>query len=152
MSPSDLKQIKKPSWVRDDGTPPTLMLFSVVDDRSGVAYQEYRCVYGEDAGAALRFLFNAMAPKPVDHAPFHGIPRMIYMDNGPVSRSHVFHQVMRYLDIEVRTHMPKDVMGGARPRAPPARSSGRFAPSRRCTRRCITFTSQPMKPRRMPGS
>jgi hypothetical protein len=24
------------------------MLFSVVDDRSGVAYQEYRCVYGED--------------------------------------------------------------------------------------------------------
>jgi hypothetical protein len=61
MSPSDLKQIKKPSWVRDDGTPPTLMLFSAVDDRSGAAYQEYRCVYGEDAGAALRFLFNAMA-------------------------------------------------------------------------------------------
>jgi hypothetical protein len=39
------------------------MLFSVVDDRSGVAYQEYRCVYGEDVAAALRFLFNAMAPK-----------------------------------------------------------------------------------------
>ena len=37
------------------------MLFSVVDDRSGVAYQEYRCVYGEDVEAALRFLFNAMA-------------------------------------------------------------------------------------------
>src|SRR3984893_16234864 len=90
MSPSDLKQIKKPSWVRDDGTTPTLMLFRAGADPSGVAYQEYRCVYGEDAGAALRFLFNAMAPKPVDHAPFHGIPRMIYMDNGPVSRSHVF--------------------------------------------------------------
>ena len=27
------------------------MLFSVVDDRSGVAYQEYRCVYGEDVEA-----------------------------------------------------------------------------------------------------
>jgi hypothetical protein len=111
MSPSDLKQIKKPSWVRDDGTPPTLMLFSTVDDRSGVAYQEYRCVYGEDAGAALRFLFNAMAPKPQDHAPFQGIPRMIYMDNGPVARSQVFHQVMRYLDVQVRTHMPKDSDG-----------------------------------------
>ena len=37
------------------------MLFSVVDDRSGVAYQEYRCVYGEDVEADLRFLFNAMA-------------------------------------------------------------------------------------------
>ncbi len=121
MSPSDLKQIKKPSWVRDDGTPPTLMLFSTVDDRSGVAYQEYRCVYGEDAGAALRFLFNAMTPKPMDHAPFQGIPRMIYMDNGPVSRSHVFHQVMRYLDIEVRTHMPKDSDG----RRTTARATGK---------------------------
>jgi hypothetical protein len=111
MSPSDLKQIKKPSWVREDGSPTTLMLFSTVDDRSGAAYQEYRCVYGEDAGAALRFLFNAMAPKPQDHAPFQGIPRMIYMDNGPVARSQVFHQVMRYLDVQVRTHMPKDSDG-----------------------------------------
>ena len=41
------------------------MLFSVVDDRSGVAYQEYRCVYGEDVEAALRFLFNAMAGNPI---------------------------------------------------------------------------------------
>jgi len=111
MSPSDLKQIKKPSWVREDGSPPTLMLFSTVDDRSGMAYQEYRCVYREDAGAALRFLFNAMAPKSQDHAPFQGIPRMIYMDNGPVARSQVFHQVMRYLDVQVRTHMPKDSDG-----------------------------------------
>lgn len=39
------------------------MLFSVVDDRSGVAYQEYHCVYGEDAGAALRFLYAVMAPQ-----------------------------------------------------------------------------------------
>ena len=28
------------------------MLYSVVDDRSGVYYQEYRCVYGEDVEAA----------------------------------------------------------------------------------------------------
>jgi hypothetical protein len=121
MSPSDLKQLKKPSWIREDGSPPTLMLFSAVDDRSGVAYQEYRCVYGEDAGAALRFLFNAMAPKPQDHVPFQGIPRMIYMDNGPVVRSQVFHQVMRYLDIEVRTHMPKDSDG----RRTTARATGK---------------------------
>lgn len=121
MSPSDLKQIKKPSWVREDGTPPTLMLFSAVDDRSGVAYQEYRCVYGEDAASALRFLFGAMAPKPLDHVPFQGIPRMIYMDNGPVARSHVFQQVMRYLDVEVRTHMPKDSDG----RRTTARATGK---------------------------
>jgi hypothetical protein len=62
MSPSDLKQLKVPPWIDADRQgAPTSMLFSVVDDRSGVAYQEYRCVYGEDAETAVRFLFNAMA-------------------------------------------------------------------------------------------
>ena len=53
------------------------MLYSVVDDRSGVAYQEYRCVYGEDVEAGLRFLFNAMAPKPDEsRLIMQGIPAM----------------------------------------------------------------------------
>lgn len=51
------------------------MLFSVVDDRSGVAYQEYRCVYGEDAESALLFLFNAMAPKVDPIFPFKVVRR-----------------------------------------------------------------------------
>jgi hypothetical protein len=68
-----------------------------VDDRSGVAYQEYHGVYGEDVEAALRFLFAAMAPKALADFPFQGIPQMIYMDNGPLARSRVFQQVMRYL-------------------------------------------------------
>jgi hypothetical protein len=70
LSPSDLKEVKEPLWLQANKGAPTLMLFSVVDDRSGVAYQEYRCVYGEDVEAALRFLFNAMAPKQVDAFPF----------------------------------------------------------------------------------
>ena len=74
LSPSDLKQIKEPPWLRPDRAAPTLMLFSVVDDRSGVAYQEYHCVYGEDVEAALRLLFRAMDTKPVDEFPFGGIP------------------------------------------------------------------------------
>ena len=106
LSPSDLKEIKEPSWLRADRKAPTLMLFSVVDDRSGVAYQEYRCVYGEDVVAALRFLFNAMAPKQSGDFPLQGIPLMIYLDNGPVARSQVFQRVMRYLGIDVRTHQP----------------------------------------------
>lgn len=56
------------------------MLFSAVDDRSGVVYDEYRCVYGEDAESALRFLFNAMAPKPEAELPFQGIPATIYAE------------------------------------------------------------------------
>jgi DNA invertase Pin-like site-specific DNA recombinase len=40
LSPSDLKQVPAPLWVEAGRGPPTLMLFSVVDDRSGLAYQE----------------------------------------------------------------------------------------------------------------
>ena len=107
MSPSDLKQVKAPLWIEHGRGAPTLMLFSVVDDRSGVCYQEYRCVYGEDAESALRFLFNAMAPKPfMPDFPFQGIPQMIYMDSGPVAKSRVFHNVMDALGIVCQTHMP----------------------------------------------
>jgi hypothetical protein len=121
LSPSDLKQIKQPSWVRADRAAPTLMLFSVVDDRSGFAYQEYRCVYGEDVEAALRFLFNAMSAKPIDGFPFQGIPQMLYMDNGPVAKSRVFQQVMRYLNVQVQTHLPAGKDG----RRVTARSKGK---------------------------
>jgi hypothetical protein len=81
--------------------------FQRVDDRSGVAYQEYRCVYGENVEATLRFLFKAMAPKQIDGFLFQGIPKMIYLDHGPVARSHVFKQVMGCLDIDVRAHLPQ---------------------------------------------
>src|SRR5271166_623453 len=121
LSPSDLKQVPAPLWVETSKGAPTLMLFSVVDDRSGVAYQEYRCVYGEDVEAGLRFLFNAMAPKQIDGFLFQGIPKMIYLDNGPIARSHVFQQVMRYLDIDVRAHLPQGKDG----RRVTARSKGK---------------------------
>jgi hypothetical protein len=107
LSPSDLKQLKAPAWVNPARGQPTLMLYSVVDDRSGVAYQEYHCVYGEDVEAALRFLFNAMAPKADERFPFCGRPHTLYLDNGPVARSQVFRQVMGYLGIEVHPHLPQ---------------------------------------------
>ena len=107
LSPSDLKHVKAPAWIEPGRGHPLLMLYSVVDDRSGFAYQEYHGVYGEDVVAALRFLFAAMSPKPTETFPFQGIPRMLYMDNGPIARSLVFQKVMGYLGIEVRTRMPK---------------------------------------------
>jgi len=107
LSPSDLKHVKKPLWCDEERGCPTLMLFSVVDDRSGVSYQEYRCVYGEEVGAALRFLFDAMNEKDDERFPFQGIPEMIYTDNGPIARSKVFRQVMGYLGVTVQTHLPQ---------------------------------------------
>jgi hypothetical protein len=122
MSPSDLKQLKMPPWIDlDRQGAPTLMLFSVVDDRSGVAYQEYRCIYGEDAESALRFLFNAMSPKADEGDPFQGIPSTIHLDNGPVAKSAVFKRVMESLGVEVITHMP----AGSDGRRTTARSKGK---------------------------
>ena len=37
-----------------------------------------------DVAAALRFLFNAMAPKDEPGLAPKGIPAMLYLDNGPV--------------------------------------------------------------------
>ena len=106
LSPSDLKHLQNlPEWASGKGRP-LLMLYSVVDDRSGVAYQEYHQVYGENVEAALRFLFAAMSAKTVENFPFQGIPKMLYMDNGPITRSLVFQKVMGLLGIEVKTHLP----------------------------------------------
>ena len=126
MSPSDLKHLEAPPWIdADRNGVPTLMLFSVVDDRSGVAYQEYRCVYGEDVETALRFLFNAMARKTAseqgDYDPFEGIPIAIYLDSGPVAKSAVFKRVMESLGIEVMPHMP----AGSDGRRTTARAKGK---------------------------
>jgi hypothetical protein len=117
MSPSDLK----PVWLEAGRGNPTLMLFSVVDDRSGAAYQEYRCVYCEDAESAMRFLFNAMAPKPDAEMPLQGIPEAVYLDNGPVTRSRVFQNVVACLGIRVMTHLPAGKDGNR----PTARSKGK---------------------------
>ena len=97
------------------------MLFSVVDDRSGVAYQEYRCVYGEDVESALRFLFAAMARKADEADPFQGIPAVLYLDNGPVAKSAVFKRVMESLGVEAITHMP----AGSDGRRTTARAKGK---------------------------
>lgn len=129
MSPSDLKHVPHPLWIEPGRGNPTLMLFSVIDDRSGVAYQEYRCVYGEDAESALRFLFNAMAPKPEPDLPIQGIPEAIYMDNGPVTRSRVFQNVMECLGVRVMTHLPAGKDGRrTTAREPRARSNAPSAP------------------------
>jgi hypothetical protein len=49
LSPSDLKHIAQPAWVEPGRGNPLLMLYSIVDDRSGMCYQEYHCVYGENS-------------------------------------------------------------------------------------------------------
>ena len=94
FTPSELKYLPNKS---SEGEKRSLLLASVVDDRSGMMYQEYHLSEGENVLMALRFLFNAMSPKPQKHMPFQGIPLMIYLDNGPVAKSLVFQRVCKQL-------------------------------------------------------
>lgn len=103
FTPSELKYLSNES---KGGEKQSLLLASVVDDRSGMMYQEYHLSEGENVLMALLFLFNAMSVKSQKHIPFQGIPVMIYMDNGPVAKSLVFQRVCKQLGIEIRTHMP----------------------------------------------
>lgn len=108
ISPSDMKELEEPAWIEPGRGKPTLCLFSIVDDRSGASYTEYWSVYGEEVETALRFLFNAMAVKKNDQFLLQGIPKMLYLDNGPVAKSNVFKRVMSCLGIAWKTHEPKD--------------------------------------------
>jgi hypothetical protein len=108
MSPSDLKEVKEPSWITPGKGNPTLTLFSVVDDRSGANYTEYWSVYGEEVETALRFMYNAMAPKRREDFLFQGVPETIYCDNGPVAKSAVFKRVLFCLGINLKTHEPRN--------------------------------------------
>ncbi len=115
FSTSELKKLSS------DDTNSVLMLASVVDDRSGVNYQEYVLTKGEDALTALRFLFNAMSPKNCKTFPFQGMPNKLYVDNGAFAKSKLFLNVMNMLDIEIIHHMPRNSDG----RRTTARSKGK---------------------------
>ena len=103
FTPSELKKLPQ----SDDSMSSKLMLASIVDDRSGVLYQEYFVSDGESALMALQFLFNAMAPKKQKNFPFQGIPKAMYLDNGPVAKSLLFQRVVEQLGIKILTHLPK---------------------------------------------
>src|SRR5262249_17958874 len=53
------------------------------------------------------FCLTPWHPRRTRASPFGGGPACLYADNGPVTRSHVFYQVMDYLGIEVQTHVPR---------------------------------------------
>jgi transposase InsO family protein len=117
FTPSELKRLSD----NNTGDEQSLLLASVVDDRSGMVYQEYHLSEGENVLMALRFLFNAMSAKSQKNLSFQGIPLMIYLDNGPVAKSLVFQRVCKQLGIEIRTHMPASSDG----RRTTARSKGK---------------------------
>lgn len=96
----DFKYIEYLWWIDFVKGEFILMLFSVVDDCSGVVYQEYYCVYGEDVEMVFCFLFNLMVLKVDLSFFFQGWFKLIYLDNGLVVKCCVFQSVMWVLGIE----------------------------------------------------
>ena len=85
--------------------------------------QAYHQVYAEDVKAALLFLFHAMPPKDDPAFPFQGIPTVLYIDNGPLAKSRVFHRgLAEKLGIEINVHETPQ-QGGRRRTA--ARAKGK---------------------------
>jgi predicted DNA-binding transcriptional regulator AlpA len=58
-------------------------------------------------GSCLAFPVQRYGAKQIGGFPFQGIPKMIYLDQGPVGKSQVFQQVMCYLGIDVCAHLPQ---------------------------------------------
>lgn len=133
FSHSDLKGFIADKPREEGGTEAKLMILGVVDDRSGVKYQEYHYCYGEDVMTALKFLFNAFSAKKYKGMPFQGIPRSIYIDNGPVAKSNIFKRVMAHLNIEILTHLPDGKDG----RRKTARSKGKVERSFRSSKESL---------------
>ncbi len=116
FSVSDQKVLEFPPKKLGDGN---LRIISILDDRSGAAYQEYLYTSGEDVLSALHFFFRAMSRKTGPYP--YGIPLNLYMDNGSVAKSKIFKRVAELLGINVLTHIPK----GGDGRRTTARSKGK---------------------------
>lgn len=81
-----------------------LYIIGIVDDHS-------RCVYAEFTTSVttndwLRFEFNCFRKKDDPRFIFHGIPRILYMDNDAVARNEKFRRAHETLGIKIIAHKP----------------------------------------------
>lgn len=87
--------------------PRRLMIYSVIDDKSGLIYSRYYLAEGEDTLTALDFLYHAFSKMANDEPELYGIPDFIYTDNASFVKSRLFMRVMTKLGIQVLTHLPR---------------------------------------------
>lgn len=77
--------------------------WGLVDDYSGVRVARYVVAPGESARDGIEFLQWAWANLP-EHAPFRGLPEILYLDNGALARTKAFQDFCRRLGVEIKTH------------------------------------------------
>jgi transposase InsO family protein len=81
-----------------------LYIIGIIDDHS-------RCVYAEFVTSVttndwLRFEFNAFRRKADPRFIFHGLPRILYMDNDSVAKNEKFLRAHEILGIKIIKHKP----------------------------------------------
>lgn len=84
---------------------PRLTLLSLVDDFSRVGYAQF--FLSDSKHAWMEFLYRAWSVKsdPV-YFPFHGMPAILYGDQGCQITSKVFRRAMQQLGVHIVTHKP----------------------------------------------
>jgi hypothetical protein len=107
ITPSELYRL--PSQQAND--PRKLMVYSVIDDKSGLTYSRYYLAEGEDTLTALDFLYHAFSKIKTEGPELCGIPDFIYTDNGSFIKSRLFMRVMSKLGIQVLSHLPRGAGG-----------------------------------------
>lgn len=79
--------------------------YGLADDFSGYRLSRYTVAAGEAAEGGIRFLQWAWAVD-AEHAPFRGLPEILYLDNGPITKSQAFTDFVETINVTLQTHMP----------------------------------------------
>jgi hypothetical protein len=83
-----------------------VIAYGLTDDMSGYRLSRYLVAPGESAAGGISFLQWAWA-KEAAHAPFRGLPEILYMDNGPLARKAAFREFAKRVGVAVETHEPE---------------------------------------------
>ncbi len=79
--------------------------YGLTDDFSGYRLSRYVVAPGESAAGGIGFLQWAWS-KDQEHAPFRGLPEILYMDNGPLARKTAMRDFCERVGVSIETHEP----------------------------------------------
>jgi transposase InsO family protein len=101
-------------------------VYGITDDYSGYHLCRYTTAEGESAADGVLFLQYAWGKKENPRIPFRGLPRMIYMDNGPLAKAAPIKDFLTRLDITIVPRQPYNKQAGGKIERPWCSLWGRF--------------------------
>lgn len=105
---------KKPYKNQPTPTGDRLLLYGLVDDFSGQQICRYTNAPGESGPDGLLFLHYAWGEKEDKRVQFSGLPKMVYIDNGPIKKNTAVQKHLENLDIKVIPRTPYNSQAGGK--------------------------------------